>query len=305
MTTPTFGYGLFGLSVQSEIELPELSPLEVPQTPDVYLRLGTLDAVFSRTPGLHRTPDGVLLVIDEVGGFLAQGGRDILIEPAPAVPARNLRLFLLGSVMGLLLHQRGLLPLHANAVVIDGAAYAFTGPSGSGKSTLAAWFQDKGFRLLSDDVCVIDFAPDGTAIAWPGLPRLRLWRDALERSGRQAADYQRSYEEASDEWEKYDVPAQPRGLVETSCPLAGVFLLARADHAGIEELSKADALSTLFGNIYRGEYLLEGAIDLAWRRCLRLATQIPVRRWSRPWDVGRLDADVGSLLATISSRSAR
>ena len=50
------------------------------------------------------------------------------------------RLYLLGTCMGALLFQRKLLPLHGSAVVINGKAYAFVGDSGAGKSTLAAAF---------------------------------------------------------------------------------------------------------------------------------------------------------------------
>ena len=43
---------------------------------------------------------------------------------APGASSRNVRVFLLGSAFGALLHQRGLLPLHANAVEVDGRAVA-------------------------------------------------------------------------------------------------------------------------------------------------------------------------------------
>ena len=80
---------------------------------------------------------------------------------ADNVPDANIRLYLLGSAMGVLLHQRGLLPLHANAVEIDGKAFAFMGASGSGKSTLAAWFHDHGYRIIADDVCAVRFETEG------------------------------------------------------------------------------------------------------------------------------------------------
>ena len=82
---------------------------------------------------------------------------EIVAEPRQGVPDSNVRLFLLGSAMGALLHQRGLLPLHTNAVEVGGRAFAFMGKSGAGKSTLAAWFHDRGFRIVADDVCVVGF----------------------------------------------------------------------------------------------------------------------------------------------------
>src|SRR5258708_39789946 len=81
--------------------------------------------------------------------------------------------------MGAIFHQRGLLPLHANAIEVGGQAVAFVGPSGAGKSTLAAYFRDRGYRVLCDDVWVVSFGSDGEPLAWPGVPRVKLWGDAL------------------------------------------------------------------------------------------------------------------------------
>ena len=46
--------------------------------------------------------------------------------------------------------------LHASAVVLDGAAVAFTAPSGTGKSTLAAHLVAAGASFLTDDVLALD-----------------------------------------------------------------------------------------------------------------------------------------------------
>src|SRR3989454_2089338 len=54
--------------------------------------------------------------------FRSREGREIVVEPAPGVDAGTLRLFLLGPVRAVLLHQRGFLVLHASAVVLDGGA---------------------------------------------------------------------------------------------------------------------------------------------------------------------------------------
>ena len=114
----------------------------------------------------------VMLTVDGVGRYLVRGGAEILVDAAGGAAERDVRLFLLGSALGILCHQRGLLPLHANAVVANGAAYAFAGHSGAGKSTLAAHFAQAGYEILCDDVCVISFDEAGQPLAWPGLPRL-------------------------------------------------------------------------------------------------------------------------------------
>ena len=51
---------------------------------------------------------------------------------------------------------QGLEVLHASAVVLDGAAVAFTAPSGIGKSTLAAHLVAAGASFLTDDVLALE-----------------------------------------------------------------------------------------------------------------------------------------------------
>ncbi|HEX2724887.1 MAG TPA: hypothetical protein VHN20_03595, partial [Beijerinckiaceae bacterium] len=186
-------YRLFDLSIASAIELPELAPLESATGADLVIARGD--------GGAHA---GYLLEIPDVARFRIDQGQRITVEQADGSDPRDVRLFLLGSAMGIALHQRGMLPLHANAVVIGAAAVAFTGASGMGKSTLAAWFHDRGCRLLADDVVVIGLGESGP-LAYPGLPRLRLRRDALLASGRRAEDHQPSYRPDPGIEHKYDV----------------------------------------------------------------------------------------------------
>lgn len=57
-------------------------------------------------------------------------GKRIVVSPIPGADERKVRLFILGTCMAVIMMQRGILPLHGSAVVIDGWAYAFVGHSG-------------------------------------------------------------------------------------------------------------------------------------------------------------------------------
>jgi len=208
------------------------------------------------------------------------------------VPRRNVRLFLLGSAFGALLHQRGMLPLHANAIEIGGKAVAFMGEPGAGKSTLAAWLHDRGQRIIADDVCVVGF-DGGKAVARPGLPRLRLWREALEASGRDPAAYPRSY--AGDErFDKFDVAIEAVG---SDAPLAALYLLERGERPSIDRLSQLEAAEAVFANTYRGAYLTAvGGQTAHWKSAVRLVEQVPAFRAVRRWDRTALDEQCGLLL---------
>ena len=288
-------YRLFGLNLSSQISLAGVAPpVEAEaEAADVAVVFGKVPPG-DYPPGYSATPDGTMLAVTKVGHYLIREGREIIVEPAEGASERNLRLFLLGSAMGALLHQRGLLPLHANAIDLGGRAVAFSGHSGAGKSTIAAWFHDRGYPILADDVCVIGFDDSGRAFAYPGIPRLRLWREALEASGRDAGAYDRSF----DDMDKYDVPTET-GSTQEPLPLAAIYLLRKAEEGGdaaLERLSGVDAVETLMSNTYRGGYLRAiGRTAEHLAACLRLVRAVPVFRAERLWGFERFDEQARQL----------
>jgi hypothetical protein len=294
-------YSLYGLTIASDLVLPELARAPQGQAPDVRIRLGRLADGLPTEPGLHRLGPSTLLNIAEAGRYCCVGPDELRVEPLPGVPDGNVRLFLLGSALSLVLHRRGLLPLHGNAVAIDGRAFVFLGPSGSGKSTLAAWFHDRGYPIVADDVAVVAFDPEGRAQVPPGLPRLRLWRDVVERTGRDAATLQRSFA-ADDDYDKFDVPAS--AMTDGPLALAGVLLLERGEATSLNGVSGAAAVATLFANIYRGEFLSGDAGAVQWRNCVRVARDHRIMTWRRRWSVGGYDEEVERLLSLLRATPA-
>jgi len=287
-------YRIFGLTLRSEIPLEEL-PTANGRAADAEILYGTAGSPDGPN-GYSASEQGTLLRIPNVGRFLIHDGREIVVDPVPGASDRNVRLFLLGSALGALLHQRGLLPLHANAIEMEGKAVAFSGHSGAGKSTIAAWFHDRGRRILTDDVCVIGFDEAGRALAYPGIPRLRLWREALEASGRDAGEYSRSF----DAMDKYDVPSERHAL--EPLPLAAIYLLRQAEEEmggpSIERLQGVDAVETVVSNTYRGAYLRTiGRTGEHLAACLRIARQVPVFRAARLWGFSHFDAQAELLRA--------
>lgn len=288
MTEPYPLYSIFALAIRSEMALDGLPPAAEDDVADVDIRMGRIDEAENR-PGYRETAGGTILTVPDVGRYRIVGGREIVVEAAAGGSERNLRLYLLGSAIGALLHQRGLLPLHANAIEIGGRAFAFSGHSGAGKSTMAAWFHDRGHRILTDDVCVIRPAADGRALAYPGIPRLRLWREAVEASGRTADEYDRSF----DGMDKFDVPTRVEERREP-LELGGVYLLRRAGdeaEAGrIARITGAGAVETLISNTYRGGYLKTiGRTGDHFHACLAVARAVPVFRVERLWGFDRFE----------------
>jgi hypothetical protein len=281
-------YNVFGLTLQSEIGLPELFPGPSRAAVDVTIRVGDVQG----KPAV--TPEEIRLVLPEVASYLITGGKEIVVDPVPGCSERNIRLFLLGSALGGILHQRGLLPLHANAIEIDGRAIAFMGHSGAGKSTMAAWFLDRGYRVLADDVCVVTSGANGRPLVHRGIPRLRLWREAIVESGRSVEDYELAF----DDMDKFNVPT-PRPEDSRPIPLNHLYLLekAEADQA-VRQLEGIEAVDALVANTYRGGYV--GPIGGTKRHllaCLDLVRQAPIFAARRVWGFAQFEHEAAKLEA--------
>jgi hypothetical protein len=293
---PAYRYSVFGLSLSSTIPLPELLEAPGAGAADVEIEVREpLPSAEAQQDGFFSTPLGGLLDVRGVARYRIEGGRHIIVDPHPNGSERHMRLYLLGSALGALLHQRRLLPLHANAMNLSGRAVAFMGKSGAGKSTMAAWFHDRGSSVLADDVCVVTLSEAGEPMAHPGIPRLRLWRDALEASGRSAD----AHEHAFDDADKYNVPTR-QSRTSGAIPLGAVYLLDEPGSAApvqaITPLRGVAAMEALVSNTYRGGYAAKvGALPQLIGTCQALATKVPVFSVQRVWGRDRLDQQMGAL----------
>lgn len=300
-------YALCGWHVASVIDLPELPPWrDQSGTPDITIALGNVpaeipDAVLV-TPFVQANRSGVARhSIPSVADYLVEQGMRVTIHPAPGMAPQSpdIRQFLLGSVFGVLCNQRGVLPLHASSVEVDGGAIAFAGASGMGKSTLAAAFHRRGFKLLTDDVTPVAFH-DGGARFLPGLRRIRLWQDSLEAFGWNAATLERCREGV----EKFSREFN-NGFVEEPLKPLALFHLRNLSLTGgtlmFDRLHGAGAVREVRRQVYRWRTLKSSAGNVeATTRVLRTAAGIPKHFvLSRHVVYGELDAIIDAVLETV------
>jgi hypothetical protein len=295
---------VFGQRVRSDLPLPELFEEQGSGEPDAVVHSGAIAAAEEES-GLAAVTEGLLLTVPDVARYQISEGRSIRVEALEGADPRNVRLFLLGSAFGALIHQRGLLPLHANAIEIRGKAVAFMGESGSGKSTLAALFHDRRFRVLADDVCVVRSADDGRSYVAAGLPRLRLWRDALELTRRAPEQFQRSYA-GETAYEKFDVPTGTNATADGDRELGAVFELSRGEVLRFDRLNGVDLMDTVYAHTYRGEFLSTvNGEHSHWSAAVRLARSVPFYRMTRPWDLARLESEFAAIVEFVETQLTR
>lgn len=288
-------YRAFGLEVRSDdLELPELAPLGpvaasgliAAADPRVCLQYEPpcdWPAASEAPPShCHRddrhslwiVPNELRLQIWDVGHFRILGGHRIGWCPAqPGLSLGELRTYLLGSAIGALLIQRGLLVLHGNALERDGRAIVCLGASGAGKSTLACALMHQGWRLLADDLVAI--TPEGMVL--PGIPRIKLWQDALPAFGFSPG----SLSPVAAGMAKYLIPADQLRPAPAPARLAQLYLLQREPWNGIRPLQRRAigneqrAMAELLNQLYRPTFVAglgrQGACFVALARLLRQA----------------------------------
>ena len=177
-------YQVFGFSVESGIECPQL--LSAPPSPDPDIRISYAEVPESLSDAVDRSerwqtaPGLFLLNAWPRARYMVRSGREILIQPGHQVPSETLRLVVLSAGISILLLQRRLLPVHCSAIETPLGAALFAGMSGAGKSTLAGAFLARGYRLLADDMIALDAQDNGDVLAWSGFPHIRLWADAAQ-----------------------------------------------------------------------------------------------------------------------------
>ncbi|TYP70295.1 aldolase [Paenibacillus methanolicus] len=262
LTLNKTAYEAFGLAINSEIAFPELVSSEImPEQADLVIKYEDLTSEWLSLgcPDSHYVikDDTAYYRIDGVAIYRVQAGERIAVSPLEGSEIDKIRLYLLGTCMGTILFQRGLLPLHGSAVVINGKAYAFVGDSGAGKSTLAAAFLDRGFELLTDDVIAVRFGEEGQPEVVPAYPQQKLWQESLDHMQMDTNAYTPLYQEVN----KFAIPVSAK-FHNRSVPLAGIFELVKSnDHAwSIRPLGGLQCLPLLSHHTYRS--FLIGAMRL-------------------------------------------
>jgi hypothetical protein len=245
-------YNISGLIVASDLDLPIAAVPEC-KVPDVFIRRA---AVPTKLPDAKETgptwqvAEGrILLLIPGVARFLMTEGDELAFEPEAGRSDEDLKIFLLGSAFGALLHQRGGFVLHASAVAVNGEAVLFCGASGSGKSSLVAALSAAGYPVLADDVGLIQTASSGRPMVAPDGRRLKLWADAMSSLSISSKFDAAVRPGILKFWVDPQTTASPEAL-----PLRAVYFLraeAPPHRSGIEPLSSLVVLALLRQNAYR------------------------------------------------------
>ena len=271
------GYLAHGLPILSGLALPELPIRDRVSPPQVRIRTGSVAPELAGRTGrgaLFETGrNSFLLRLDGIARYLVTDGDQIVIDPAPKTDPDSVRVFLLGSIFGALLHQRGLLPLHASAIQTARGAVLFAGASGMGKSTLAGAFYRRGYRVVSDEICALD----GDRM-WPAIPWLTLWPDAVEELGL----WSDAVRQVRPNIKKFHVPIEP-SIDHSPLPVRAIYILSKTNGPdfAVSRLRGIDKLQTLIDYTFHRQFIDRESATGYMRRVTAAAGLIAISRLIR------------------------
>ncbi len=296
---------VYGLSIASDLDLPELHAAPTADAPDIRIEQGAVPELTERDPNNVRAyvdgePGHLVLDFPDKLRVLVSQGTTITYSRYPGATDSELRLYMLGSAMGAILMQRGHIVVHGNALVLpqfDGAAICI-GDSGAGKSTTAIAMMQRGYRILADDVCPIT----AEGIALSGMPRAKMWDDTAQQLRIDTSSLARlRLDEA-----KFDLPLDPSQRGEPE-PARAFFELVPedVDEVSVSPLSGTQKFMTLRNNIYRPEYLLPLKLEAEYlQRVAKIAASTPIFRVTRPTQGFDIDSVLDAILETAERHSA-
>jgi len=278
-------YKAFGLSVISDIQLPEL-PFNYndDKLADVEIMKKDLTSVwenlFEGNQYFSYKKDVIFFRLPEKAIFMIKNGNKIYYFPMNNTTEDQIRLYLLGTCMGAILMQRKILPLHGSAVAIDGKAYAIVGDSGAGKSTLATVFLKKGYQLISDDVIPVTLNEVNIPMITPAYPQQKLWQESLDQFEMESRQYRPIVERES----KFAIPVLNQ-FASKPLPLAGVFELVKTEYDVIQfnPIQNLQSLHTLYYHTYRNFFIPAlGLLDWHFNMTAKICESISLYQLCRP-----------------------
>lgn len=290
---------LYGLIVASPEPLP--APVVVSEIHDVEIVESREPLSLEHPPrrsafGYKRLDDGSAFVewLTAIQFTISRDGRLVTFFASAQSDRRLVFDFLVAQVMSVALLQRGIETLHATAVEFDGRAIALVGDCGFGKSTLAAACMQAGARLVTDDLLVLDRAPDGFRVL-PGAQRIKLTPDVAaltigERDGVPMDDARG----------KSIYPLTDAEFSRQPVPLERIVVL-RPDSAAqkVEPLTRTAAFHALlqatFNPLDTSPDRLRGHMEFF----TRLAATVRVEALAVPWDAGGLGRNAAVVQAMM------
>jgi hypothetical protein len=198
---------------------------------EVEISLGTKDDlpdhIFASESFFHVNRNEAILRVENIGTFVVKNGSNIRIIPIAQSDADQIRRYIIGNLLGILLYQRGFTVLHASCIRINRKTVALLGDIGIGKSTLAASLIAHGHEFIADDISAIDLSNQPYQII-PTYPYLKIHPDMAHKMGLSTSKLIPVCVGEEKKW----LPVHEK-FVQTPQPLFRVYVLYNHDNGDV------------------------------------------------------------------------
>ena len=283
-------YRIYGLIVESEIEIPEAFEIEKEDDviKDVSIKLGEIPSFLGKnkekgygtwtngtSDAWFYTPGAAQYYIDH--------GEKIIVELEKNANDTLVRSMILSAGMSLILLQRNEVVMHGSALVIDNKTLIICGASGAGKSTIADSLLQNGAGFLADDTVHLHNTNEGV-YAEPTYPQQKVCRDMALKNG---YDLQllRYIDEGRD---KFAIQRR-KEYISHSMPVRSMIILdiTESDEVYSEQLSGMDFIHAIIDNLYL-EHTYRKIVGIPpemMKKILEMANYMVVYKVFRPRNV--------------------
>ena len=317
---------IYGLGITANRTIPGVPPSAIDSI-DVHVSFGSLPAWFQELDSqqsqisytaeytdhagqpvlrVFRLLDGKyhhFFYADNTEFVVDHSGTKIWASWSPPLTIEDTATYLLGPIIGFVMLLRGIISLHASAVVSRSEAVALVGPAGSGKSTTAAAFSTRGFHVLADDVVTLDDRRDHFLVR-PAYPCIRLWPASVKT----LYGSESHLPLLTPNWDKRYLDLTGR-FPTKSVPLSAIYVFGErrdeSDAPFVQALDRTDALLSLIANTYTN-YLIDKNMQARQFDLLtRVLANVPVRRVIPHADPRRLQQLCDCILDDFASLKPR
>lgn len=230
-------------------------------------------------PHLQVDENDFFLKVHKVAGYRVRNGHQLQIHPHKDADESDVNLFLNGSVLGAVLHQRAILPFHGSSFAYEGKGVIICGISGVGKSAVTAAFCQNGGRLINDDITPVRINKEDVTIL-PIKTRIKLWDDSLQKLGIK----NNGFEKIRPSLDKFYLPTAEVIPEEQILNHLIVLSTHNKEEFAVNEPDGMGKYNVLRNQIYRRSYLkgMPATARSYFRQLFQLAAQVRVTQIVRP-----------------------
>ena len=246
-------YSAYGYKLASEIQLSCFTEINRTNV-NISINTDSADSSFrhhsKKSFSITKLPNGILVTWPDVASYEVLDGSEVIIHPVSEPLSILAKQPLYGVIIAALLQQKEHYVLHGSAVDINGRTVVLVGKKGLGKSTLSACLLARGHTMLTDDVTALSSKfSDSTPLVLPGIPRIKLWPDAVDAAGYDPE----TLPLAAPEIRKHVLHAS-ESFKDNSAPLHSIIMLDHADETEFKEMNKSEKMIWLLGGQYLAKF---------------------------------------------------